>query len=433
MKTGTMRRLSGGGLLGVLAILGVTAAPAAAQLSNASVGALGVGDNYTAVARGFSAVNWNPANLALPGNPGGSFAMFSTLAVSGLGPIDLADVADNEGEILPNSVKEAWLAEIAADGGEEGTGGASVTYLAAQVGRFGFQVTTNVHAGANVGPGAAELLLFGNAGRTGEPVDVTLGPSTIDAAATTTGAVSFALPVSSGPGSTFGLGATVKYTVGHVMVTGMDLGSQVDADPIRVDLNFPMVQTDTSMSSINNGSGIGLDLGGAWQQGPLTVSGVVRNVFNTFEWNQDQLHYRPGRALFTTGDDNESDFDAQDFANAPAEVKDRIDDIDYAPLVAVGVGYQVSPSLVVGADLRQKIGDSILMGPATHVGAGLEYTVGGFLPLRVGGAMQSGGYLLSGGFGVKLGAFNLGVAAATEQTDLGSGARAMFTISGGES
>ena len=46
------------------------AVAATAQLPNASPVATGVGGAYTARARGYDAVAWNPANLGMPNNPG---------------------------------------------------------------------------------------------------------------------------------------------------------------------------------------------------------------------------------------------------------------------------------------------------------------------------------------------------------------------------
>ena len=43
---------------------------ASGQITSASPSALATANNYTALARGFTAIALNPAGLALPGNPG---------------------------------------------------------------------------------------------------------------------------------------------------------------------------------------------------------------------------------------------------------------------------------------------------------------------------------------------------------------------------
>ena len=70
----------------------IAAAPVAAQLPSASASALGAGDTYTALARGFNAVAWNPAGLAMTGNPGFSMTLVPVRAVGSFGPISLKDL-----------------------------------------------------------------------------------------------------------------------------------------------------------------------------------------------------------------------------------------------------------------------------------------------------------------------------------------------------
>src|SRR5919206_5228981 len=97
--------------------LACAAHPAAAQLPSASAVALGTGDNYTALARGYNAVAWNPAGLAMPGNPGFSLTILPVRGSGGLSPITLSDVADFSGTTIPDDVKASWLERIAAAGG----------------------------------------------------------------------------------------------------------------------------------------------------------------------------------------------------------------------------------------------------------------------------------------------------------------------------
>ena len=87
-------------------------ATGSAQLPSASPAALGMGDNYTAVARGFGAVAWNPANLGLSGNPRFSMALLGMRGSSDLGPVTGSDVARYQGLQLPNDVRDAWMQRI---------------------------------------------------------------------------------------------------------------------------------------------------------------------------------------------------------------------------------------------------------------------------------------------------------------------------------
>src|SRR5688572_32227527 len=105
-----------------------------AQQPSASAPALGLGDNYTALARGYAAVAWNPAMLGLPDNPRTSLAVLPVRAIAGLDPVTLGDISDYGGEFLPNVVREEWLRRIEREGSEQGTGGGDITWIAAQAG-----------------------------------------------------------------------------------------------------------------------------------------------------------------------------------------------------------------------------------------------------------------------------------------------------------
>ena len=56
--------------------IGAASFPRAAsgQLPSASTAALATANNYSALARGFTAIALNPAGLAMPGNPGFSLS-----------------------------------------------------------------------------------------------------------------------------------------------------------------------------------------------------------------------------------------------------------------------------------------------------------------------------------------------------------------------
>jgi hypothetical protein len=205
-----------------LAALGATmtlATIAGAQLPSASPAALGMGDNYTALARGFGAVAWNPANLGLSENPRFSLALLGIRGTSDLGPINSGDLARYQGVNLPDDVRDAWMQRIEDEGGEQGQLGAGVTYLGMSIGRFAVQVSSAVSGEANLAPDAMELILYGNAGRTGTPREMRLDGAHVTGAVTTTAAVAWAHPIDLRVGR-LSLGATAKYVMGNALVHG---------------------------------------------------------------------------------------------------------------------------------------------------------------------------------------------------------------------
>src|SRR5688500_6147829 len=109
----------------VLSLL-MTAAAAHAQLPSASSKALGLAENFTAAARGYHAIAWDPALLGLPGGPGTSLAVAPLRLVTGLDPVTLSDLKEYEGIVVPLTVRDRWLAAVRNEGAEAGTGGADV-------------------------------------------------------------------------------------------------------------------------------------------------------------------------------------------------------------------------------------------------------------------------------------------------------------------
>lgn len=422
------------------------AAPLAAQQTNPSAASVGLGDSYTVMARGLSAMRWNPAGLAMPGSSGFAISLLPVVGVAGLDPVSLSDIAEYDDTIIPNDVKQQWLDEIIEEGGQAGNGGAGVTYLAMNIGRFGFQLGTSTVATANVAPGIARLLLFGNAdGDTA--IDVTAEGSHMDFGIVSTAALSYAHPLTLSlgplPDQHFALGATVKYSIGHGLVSGFDAGSRASSDPLEIEVAFPMiisvapdsviVNGDTieaeEESAWNKGAGVGLDVGAMWQGGIFSAGVSVQNLVNTFAWNEDDMWYSPGEAVFNA-DTSDTNFDAVPLSEAPDEVRERLDDLLFPPTLALAAAVDL-PMVTVTGEVRYRTGESLSMDSGTHVGVGAEFRPIRFLPIRAGVATVNGGYNLGAGIGLELGVFNLNVAGSRRTSDLGTDMTGALSISFG--
>lgn len=402
------------------------ASSAEAQSPNANARALGMGGNFAGVARGYSAVAWNPAALGLPDNPGFTFTITPVSALAGLRPIGLSHLDAFAGDTVPRGERELWLAEIEQAGGETGSGGASVTYLALSAGPVALQLSSSAHAAANLSPGAAELVLFGNAGRTGEPCTCSLEGFSLSGHAISTAALSFGFPVNSSTASYAALGATVSYSVGHAMLRGLDLGSELTADP-SLSLRFPVVMTDTAADLSNTGSGVGLDLAFAMQEDDLTLALGVQNLVQTFAWDETMLSFVPGTAVFDR-ESSEADFDPRPFDEAPEVLRTYVAEHRWKPRLVGGVAVAYSERLTLAGDVRVRLGDSTLdPEPGLHIGGGAELALP-ILSLQAGGAVVSDGYQIGGGFGLDLGPLNLGASVLRRDVGGGTGVVAMLTL-----
>lgn len=402
-----------------------TRSSAAAQVPNADVRALGMGGNATALASGYSAVAWNPALLAFP-NERITVGLGPVSADVRSGPVNWWDWQPFDSDTVPFGERERWLARVESEGAQEGGAGGEITPLAASVGHFAFQLSSVAHAGARLSPGAAELVLFGNVGRNGTLCSCSLAGSQLDGYAVSTAAVSAGLPITDLQVGQLSAGATLKYTVGHALVHGVDAGSTFGPNP-TLDVTFPLVMTDTATSSIDIGSGVGIDLAVALRRPDFTLGASLKNVVQTFGWDVKLLRYREGRAILTR-DTQFADVHDSPYASAPAELKRFVEDRTFAPELALGVALDPTERITLAGDLRSRLGSpGIDRTPAFHVGVGGEVRWS-VLSVRAGGAVRGDGYQLSGGIGASLGPARIGTALLLRNGELGTDLVGMLTL-----
>jgi hypothetical protein len=406
-----------------------------AQVASSNPAALGMGENYTAAARGIDAVAWNPSVLGLaPGRT--SFVTLAVRGASGLGPVTLGNLSDYSNVLVPDLVKQNWLSSIIAGGGQAGSGGADVTWLGLQLGHFAVQASSSARLIADVSPGIAELILFGNVDENGAATALDLSGSSLAGFAWSAVGASFSQPIPTA-GGVAAIGVTVKYMVGHGMALGQNSTGAAVTSPIGVHADFPLVHSDFDSGSFgfDNGHGVGIDVGASLLQGSWTISGVVQNIVNSFAWNPARLSYRP-LSLDLSQNQAVTETDAMALAAAPAEVQAEIEALAFKPVYAAGLEYRYAPDLRFTADARFTATDGILTGPSRHVGAGLEYLLTDWLPLRLGGAMiamgeDADGWQAGGGFGLNLGPWSLSASAMRQNAGrLGNATIVMISMFG---
>jgi len=417
--------------------IGAASFPGAAsgQLPSASTAALATANNYTALARGFTAIALNPAGLAMPGNPGFSlsFPAFPVEARAGLNALTVSDINAVEGLALPDSTRDAWLTSVIAEEGLTARAGIAVTEFALSVGPVGFQISTVAQADAMIAPDAFELAMYGNAGRTGTTRDMTLEGTAVNGWAATTAALAFGFPLPDVQGGTFAAGATLKYTLGHVVVTGGEDGTSViRTNPFMLDLSLPSIAPDSftvNNFTVNNGTGVGLDLGVAWEDSIWAFTASIQNVFHTFQWNLDAHAYRPGE-LIVDGKSVSDDFDAVPATTAPGVLQNSVLAQSFDPVLILGAAYRVSEKLAVTGDLRKDTGDALVHGAGSHIGMGVEFRGLSFMPLRGGFSRVSGGAVhFAAGLGLELGPVHFSGAYLTEKNAAGEFRAASFALS----
>jgi len=420
---GSRRRRRGLRIFPLLAAAGLGGGePIAAQLPGNSPSAPAMAGGSMAAARGVAALGLNPGALALPSGPRWSLTFPSASLLSGLDPILGSDLSARGGETLSFDERREWLTRITGAGGQRGLMTAEVTALAFTTGSVGVQVGSVATGGTWLSPDAAELLLFGNSGLTGEPGDFELAGSSVDGGVYTTAAGTIAIPLSPVWGEryrTLGVAATFKYTEGNVLLLGRDAGSEFFGDPVAVDLRFPMIQSDTSLSPVRNGGGVGMDLGIAWEGESWAAGITLENLFHTFRWNQESLIYRPGEALFDAGG-SASDFEPRPLVDGPPGLRRLVEELRFHPRLGLGVAHGSGTRTVVAVEMRHRFGDGIALGPRRHLGLGVEHHPSPRLPLRAGVALVTDGWRGSVGTGLRMGAVEFQAAALRQRGEAGA-------------
>lgn len=393
--------------LAAAALLALGAGPLSAQQPNANAAAFGMAGNYTAAARNFDAVAWNPANLALPGNSVASLSLGALGGTTGLGPVTLQMIGKFNNTTIPPETKDAWL-QLIGPGTEKGRATASASLIGLSIRNVAVQVGTTAIGEANLNQDAAEVLLYGNAGRTGAVRNYQFAGSNASGAVFTTGAASIGVPLpimlTGAPDETITIGVTGKLVLGNAYANAQDDGSTIT--PSNAQVVFPMIYG--SGGSI--GRGAGMDLGLAWHSGSMTAGLTMQNLVNRFAWDTTQLKARLGTASYN-GTTTSSNFSDTAYAAAPAALRAAVAAQKFTPTIAGGLAWQAAEILLLTADARVQTGDGIAIGPRSQVGAGLEFRGLGFLPVRLGAAKITDGWQAAGGVALVLGENHIGVSA----------------------
>lgn len=416
----------------IAAAMTLRPAPAAGQLPNSSTAAFAMGGNFTAIARGFEAVSWNAANLAMPGRPFLSFGLAILGGTAGLAPVDVSTLHKFSGQVIDSATRASWVQMARRDGGQRGQLDGGITPLAFTVGPVGFTVGTSFYTRLNLGPDAWETLLFGNAGNSGgQPKTLDLSGTSVRAAAFTTGALSYAqsIPINFTNGllrnEHAAVAVTGKYVVGHgLLLADVTQATLSAANNINVTVPVIFVRTDSLVDVPTRradykgsaGNGVGADISFAWRGGPWRAGVVAENIVNTFRWDTTMLAYMPGTGTFNK-DTSTLDFKQRSFGSAPAELRAKVAAQKFAPAFRAGAAMDLTSSLTLTSDIRFSGGgpDAIAIGPKTMLGVGAEWRVLPFVPLRAGVAAISDGWQGGAGLGLRFLGYELGLSTAVRK------------------
>lgn len=356
------------GLLGGTLALACGAAPAAAQVPTLPR-ALGMGNAYTALARGHEALFLNPANLGLAGTPHWSVALPQIAVggtVLGLGLGDVNELRDYD-EISPERAREILDAIPGGTGVEYETRVPLAAFSFSSV-AFGFSYNT-----------------IGNHSLDRDIVDLFLNDYELGrtyAAPNTNGSRTTYLDFALAYGRQVGpvsVGVTGHYyhgrDLGRFGIVDVDtLGSVVPPVAPDVEVTYAGVRSDA-------GRGFGVDVGAAMQPLPnLTVSASVANAFQSFEWddefvgrqltlNSNQIRnsdFRRLRTEYGQSDEAYATFvnglEADQRAGVEALADGLLDEAKLPTTLRVGAAWSLPSGTDVAADFKTDLTDSRIGG-----------------------------------------------------------------------
>ena len=379
----------------------IAASPrASAQLPSASVRSLGLSGSDTAMARGVGAISANPAGLAMP-DSGFSLAIIPVGVSADLGGIPIEQLRDAAGAITGNASSGAAegvkdLSEILLDQGARVRVRADLTAFALTLGSVVEQVSIGLQAGAAASFGA----------------DVAaVNPVNLDAdgyLVTTVGlGAARPLPILAEHLDTVAFGATVKYSLGHLVAVA-DGSARRAASNGTDGLGIEELSLDAiygvEVSQVI-GSGVGVDAGVMATRDRWSFGVSVQNLPAAFTWDTSKLTY-----LSISGDRDERPFD-----EAPADLKSRLPQ-PLVPSARIGAAYRAVDDLTISGDFHYRFGDTLAAWPTLHAGVGAEYRPVDVVELRAGAALISDAVRFSAGASLILGPYSLSIAMAATTT-----------------
>jgi hypothetical protein len=414
-----------------LLALVLLAAPAAlsAQVSGNSARASGMGNAYTALARGWEAVAWNPAMLGTRHQPGISIGLPQASGELGNNAFTVGDIRKYADQDLTDADKQYLLSRISNDDSTwivRSRLGAQA--LALSVGPLAFSYSVSGLVNASASHDAVQFALNGNGAFSTGQNFFKLAGSGGNAWAASTLAGSYGRSFNTGLGR-MSAGVTVKWVKGNFLGAAHDEGSQVYTDSVAAHgevlyTEYPSGYEGTGdLFSRAPGHGLGVDLGGTLELGNHTLLSVVLvNPIGSMSWDKDRLRFdRSDYTLRMSASGVVSDTSNQttlrgsaiDGDPAAAALRDSLlSNASFSKAVRAGLATRLA-GITIGSDVAFRVKEGLDAMPAVNFGVGAEYVLLGFLPLRAGFRSDfDQTTAFSVGTGLKLGFFSLDVSAA---------------------
>ncbi|MBU1317595.1 MAG: hypothetical protein KKH67_00220 [candidate division Zixibacteria bacterium] len=377
--------------------------------------------SYTAVARGYDAIGFNPANLALPDAQGTAVQIFGVGSMVNNNAFSMGDYNKYNGAYLTETDKRDILAKI-PDEGLRFRGNSAASMLSFSFGQLAVSTTVEASGSGEVSKDIIDLAFFGN--RIGQTIDI--NGSDGEALAHVDLNIAYARQVKTFEWGDLTAGINVKYIYGIVY---FDIADATASVVTRTD----GINSDGSVTvrSAMGGSGFGMDLGtAATFRGDWVFSAGIRNLISTISWKTDAeeteyMYTATSLTAESAGDDSTviSDEITHDLGSFSTSL---------APQINLGAAHELG-AFLVSADLKFGLRDRAGVSTTPELSVGSECNYIHFLPIRAGiGLGGLNGASLGLGAGLRVSAFSLDFAWASSGTVTPSmGRGASLAISSG--
>ncbi len=354
----------------------------------ASARSLGMGQVYTAVARGIEAPLWNPANLGLKDKPSFSFSLIGVGLQIGNSSFTKKQYDAYVGQYLSATDIQNILSTVPASGLRLDLD-SDVQAVGFAVGSFA--VTTSATAASNLHISKDYLRLFLEGVKWNESYDI--GGNAGEAYGYTSITTSFAFPI----GGLY-FGANLNYLI------GLGYSNVVESEGTFYNGFESRGDGRVIVRYAQGGSGFSSDLGFAGVRGKWTIGISLKNAFSNLKWDKETEQFE---AYFYTDGvinvENSVDRDA-DSVLVHGDQTVAIDPFSTSLPSELQVGFaRQGNNFLVAFDYRQGFTDRPGVSTKPYFGFGTEWKGIGFFPLRFGfGLGGRNGILVSTGFSLKL-------------------------------
>lgn len=370
----------------VLCAMGWSLSVNAQNYANAR--SLGMGQVYTAVARGLAAPLWNPANLGLKDRPSFAFNLVGAGVQIANSSFTKKQYDAYSGKYLSSSDIQDILATV-PDGGLNFNLDSDVQAVGFAVGYFA--LTSSATAASNLRVSKDYLRLFLEGVKWNESYDI--GDNSGEAYGYSSITTSFAIPL----GGLY-FGANLNYLI------GLGYSNVVESEGVFHNGFDSSGEGSVKVRYAQGGSGFSGDLGFAGVRGKWTMGLSLKNAFSNINWNKDTEQFEA--YFYTDGTvnvENSADRDV-DSVLVHGDQTVEIDPFSTSlpSELQIGLARQGS-NFLIAFDYRQGFSDRPGVSSKPYFGFGTEWRGIGFFPLRFGvGLGGRDGVLASTGFSLKL-------------------------------